>query len=180
MKKMLLVALLVLLPLSVYALEPMADGGLDEITAQEGVRITIGGDSADDALIITQQAVDTAWENDQSGVKSSILMDVTGGKDEIKIWGSLTIQAKQVELTDGSTTVTKDAVVIGLPQITRETVVAKSTVISIGGECTASTTDKTITQANQQVLGTLFQAGGMTEINTADGSNGVITISALD
>jgi len=170
MKKILLVALLVLLPMSVYALEPMGDGNLDEITAQEGVRISIGGGSVGSALIITQQAVDTAWENDDgTGVKSSILMDVTGGEDTIKIWGDLTIEAKVV----GS----KDAVVIGLPQITKETTSAKSTVISIGGAVSRSGSD--IAQANKDILGTMYQTGGMTTVNVAPGSNGTITITAM-
>ncbi|VFQ45235.1 DUF6160 family protein [Desulfoluna butyratoxydans] len=58
MKKAFLVALVVLLPMSGYAeLKAMDDAGLNKITAQEGVRITIGGGG------ITTAAYETLWTN---------------------------------------------------------------------------------------------------------------------
>jgi len=106
MKKILLVALLVLLPMSVYALEPMADGNLDEITAQEGVQITISGNGSytdpdtsvevmSNALEIQQKAVSTAWTNRDGNIESGIVMKVTQtDADKIFVSGDLTIQAK--------------------------------------------------------------------------------------
>lgn len=174
MRKILLVALLVLFPLSVYALEPMSTDSLDEITAQEGVRISIGGGEAA-PLIITQQSVSTAWENDNGATdgKSSVLLNVTGGTDTIKIWGDLTIEAKKA--TVGSASV--DAVVIGLPQVTKEVEVPKSTVISIGG-AVVKETDGSLSNGGA-VLGTLYQTGGLTTVNTHADSNGTITITAM-
>lgn len=169
MRKILLVAFLVLLPLSVYALEPMSMDSLDEITAQEGVRITIGGAEEANALVITQTAADMAWENvgeldgSTENHRFSILMDVdeaVSNGNKISIWGDLKIQATQkgVELT--------------LPSIVSENMGTKTT-ISLGMDLIMSDDGKLgygpdPDPANgvyiSGVLGTLYQGGGKTEI----------------
>jgi len=181
MKKILLVALLVLLPLSAYALVPMADGNLDEITAQEGVRITIGGGETA-PLVINQTAADFAWENQGVLVEAvegegddpdtpavmagfSILMDVdevVSNGSKISIWGDLLIQA------------TKLGVELTLPSITSENLGTK-TKISLGVNV-AIAADGTLSHTGPSgVLGTMYEGGGLTEIL----GNSKIIISAM-
>ncbi len=58
MKKIVLIAFLAFLPMSVYAdLKAIDDLGLNEITGQEGVKITIGGSG------ISTTTYDTLWTN---------------------------------------------------------------------------------------------------------------------
>ena len=141
MKKILLIALLVLLPLSVYAApQAMNADELDAMTAQEGVKITFGdADGGAGGLVIKQAAADTAWTNkDVDGdtiVETGILMEVTQQDNIITITDSLTIEAKKFDVNftplkvdDGQGNMIDnpnyvadsnfvDSVVIGLPTV---------------------------------------------------------------
>ena len=173
MKKILLVALLVLLPLSVYALEPMADGGLDEITAQEGVRITIGGQTQADALTIEQEATSTSWTNTSGDVETGIYMKVDqAGPDTIKIWGDLTIVAAEFDIDENPATDLVSAVQISLPHIYK-TSGAKKTDIFIASRAVPATT--TMCEPTEGKLGSQYRSGGYTEI-----TGGTIYISAIE
>jgi len=129
MKKILLVVLSVLLPMSVYALEPMSMDSLDEITAQEGVKITISGsgiyndgsvDVITDALEIQQKAVSTAWTNkDATGTVESGIVNVVSQTlaDKIFVKGDLTILASTTDTTATATDPAVSSVNIGLPDV---------------------------------------------------------------
>ena len=141
MKKFLLIALLVLFPLSVYAApQAMNADELDAMTAQEGVKITFGdSDGGAGGLVIKQAAADTAWTNKavdgDTIVETGILMEVTQQDNIITITDSLTIEAKKfdvnfaaLQIDDGQGTLIDnpnyaaesdfvDSVVIGLPTV---------------------------------------------------------------
>ncbi|VFQ45236.1 DUF6160 family protein [Desulfoluna butyratoxydans] len=178
MKKILLVALLVLLPMSVYALEPMADCNLDEITAQEGVKITIAGSGdasqfgmGTEALEIRQKAVSTAWTNKENGVESGIVNKLTQTiADTIFVTGDLTIVAS----TDGDVS----SVAIGLPEVGISKG-SKKTEIYITSRDTNLGDSNFISQVTADPasgkLGTQYTDAGFTHIQ----AGGSVTISAI-
>ncbi|SCY12399.1 DUF6160 family protein [Desulfoluna spongiiphila] len=130
MKKILLVAVLVLLPLSAYAdLKSMDAEALDEITAQEGVKIEIGGTHGalktpadpsatpptdavyyfEDAMKITKSNSTTAWENDNGASKGAIVM-YESLSQEIYVAGEIGITADTITTGTGDDVV-KDSFV---------------------------------------------------------------------
>ncbi len=60
MKKLVLVAIMLLVPFTSFALDAMTDADLDELVAQAGVTIAIS------SLQITTNAADSAWGDEQS------------------------------------------------------------------------------------------------------------------
>lgn len=123
MRKILMAAMLVMLPLSVYAAQPMTEANLDSITAQEGVKISFSGSGANGGLVVQTQAADIAWTNRDNLIETGIIQDVTQtGFNTIEVTGALTIEAKQVAGVD--------LVEIGLPGI-EVTAAAKKTDIYI-------------------------------------------------
>ncbi|VVS95212.1 DUF6160 family protein [Desulfoluna spongiiphila] len=166
MKKILLVALLVLLPMSAYALEPMADSNLDEITAQEGVEIAFSGGGANGGLMVETQATDTAWTNRDGAIESGILCAVTQSEfNAIEVWGSLTIEAKQES--------GKDLVEIGLPNIQVVNAAKKSDIYITSVEHTAipddpSTPDVDESKSVDEVASAYTNFIGDGVVNTSD------------
>ena len=170
MKKMILVALLVLLPMSVYALEPMSMDALGDITAQEGVEISFSGTGSGGEFLVTQQAANTGWSNTNATNECGIAMVVSEGSTQtILVSDSLTIQA------------TDDGVVIDVPtlSITRN---PSKTDIYIGKRAKITdTSDDDYLKFIENIavvgnkLGSQYTSGGATSISTGN----KITISAM-
>ncbi|WP_300666750.1 DUF6160 family protein [Desulfoluna sp.] len=178
MKKILLVALLVLLPMSVYAdMKSISDEGLNEITAQEGVQIVVGGtftgayvtdgDDAGDAIntggdymMITKTGNSTAWENINADgtTRTAIRMKQVDQVDTF-IMATLTIEAKDVNDFTVAGAIGESVVDIGVDA----TIVkpkATATQISLGNGLKS----KDMSFVNEGILGTQYQQGGTTTV----------------
>ena len=156
MKKLVLAAIMMLVPFSAFALDAMNDEAMDKLTAQEGVTITF------ENVVINQTASNTAW-SDADGLATadtsagSVFITQTGST-VTDISGSLTIDVATTEaalIVDG-TTIGADTsfVKIGLPSVS-QSAAAKTMTISLNSTAAAGT----------QVLGTLFQDAGSSSIN---------------
>lgn len=162
MKKLVLAAIMMLVPFSAFALDSMTDDALDKMTAQEGVTITF------ENVTIHQEATNMGWtDGDGLGATSNAASAGTvfiaqSGSTTTEITGSLTIDVAtatanmDVDGIAGNDILTGTSFVkIGLPSID-QTAVAKTMTISLNNTVAASTT---------QVLGSLYQAGGATSID---------------
>ena len=172
MKKILLVALLVFLPMSVYALEPMSMDALGDVTAQEGVNINFGATEAG-AVTIETTATSTAWTNydTTTKVESGIVQKVVqSAADVIKVWGNLTIQAK--------TASDKALVEIGLPNVKVQSNNKRTDIFisskAHGDTGPAASYDAFITDTTTGKLGSQYTTGATTSI-----TGGTIQISAM-
>lgn len=158
MKKLVLVAMMVLVPFAAFALETMNDDALDEMTAQEGVTITF------DNVLVTQTSSDTSWGDSDglgTGTDTSagyIFMD-QDGYTETTITGSLEIDVAtaDADLTVGTETIASGTsfVKVALPSIS-QAANAKTNTISISNAQTA---------ASGEALGTLWQNAGSSSVS---------------
>ena len=162
MKKLVLAAIMMLVPFSAFALDSMSDKALDKMTAQEGVTITF------DNVVVTQQASDMAW-HDNDGIAGATtagrIYIAQSGNTTTTITGDLTIDVATAGtggLVVGPTTIASGVsfVKIGLPSVS-QAAAAKTMTISMDN-ATASTVGSTGT-----ALGTLFQNGGNSSISGA-------------
>lgn len=194
MKKILLVAVLVLLPLSAFAdLKTMDAEALDEITAQEGVKITIGGLSdagtsidwdgaggedpisyCDKAMKIRKSNASSAWQNGDVGEDSAgaIVMQEANVQD-IFVQGEISILAA-TDAVDGSYVkiqIGKEASGSDAADELDIVQTAKATKIYIQNQALVDNTIKGVDDAH--CLGTNYAAGGLTSVL------GHIKISAL-
>jgi hypothetical protein len=187
MKKLVLTAVMMMMPFTAFALDAMNDAALDEMTAQEGVTITF------DNVVINQTASNMAWIDgdaltDDTG---TVIADTAGGSIFIEqdgstvttVTGSLTIDVATtsaaltiqdpdglgaaVESTiDANTTFVK----IGLPSVS-QAAAAKTMTIGLTPEDGVPTLtagqSHSISQWGGESLGTLFQDAGSSTITGA-------------
>ena len=160
MKKLVLIAILSLVPFTAFALDAMTDTALDGITAQEGVSITFTGDTG--GLEIKLGATDTAWiDTDGLGSGTSA---TTGGyifihEDKgqtIRLTDTLTIDVATVTDAGGYAGVATGTtfVAIGLPGVTMKAEARRAT-ISLGTSTTMMTLDDELSAGT--ALGTIYQ-----------------------
>jgi len=156
MKKLVLAAIMMLVPFSAFALDSMTDDALDKMTAQEGVTITF------ENVVINQEAADMAW-TDGDGLDGDTTAGTVyiaqGGDTVTTITGSLTIDVATATTPiaiAGSAGIAAGTsfVKIGLPSVS-QTASNKTMDISLNSTVAAGT----------QVLGSLYQAGGNSSIN---------------
>ncbi|GAB6095388.1 hypothetical protein JCM14469_16400 [Desulfatiferula olefinivorans] len=160
MKKLVLTAVMMMMPFTALALDAMNDSALDEMTAQEGVTITF------DNVVITQTAADMAWsdsDGDGVGTTGGTVYLAQGGSTVTTITDSLTID---VATADGDVVVGTETigtgttfVKIGLPSVS-QAASAKTMEISLGADVAAAA-------GGAQTLGTLYQDSGSSSISGA-------------
>jgi hypothetical protein len=160
MKKLVLAAIMMLVPFSAFALDAMNDDAMDKLTGQAGVTITF------ENVTIRQQAADMAWTDvdgcDSEGLDNTNAGTVyiaQGGDTVTTITGSLEIDvatatadiaiAGAADPIEANTTFVK----IGLPSIS-QTASNKTMTISLNSAVAAGT----------QILGSLYQQGGKSSI----------------
>lgn len=169
MKKLVLVAIMMLVPFSAFALDSMNDDALDKLTAQEGVTITF------ENVVIDQTASDIAW-SDADGVTDApnagrIYVDQSGST-VTTITGSLKIDVATVgdtalaiaAPTNGvaSSIAAKTSFVkIELPNVSQGAA-AKTMTIKMDNNLLTTNTAYT-----SQTLGTLYQDAGSSKITGA-------------
>ena len=122
MKKLVLIAILSLVPFTAFALDAMDDSALDKVTAQEGVTITFN------AVEINQAAEDIAWGDadglNDAGVTTGgyIFMSSNAGNTISLDGTSLTIDVATAvaDIAVGAETITAGTtfIALGLPSVT--------------------------------------------------------------
>lgn len=165
MKKLVLAAIMMLVPFSAFALDAMNDDAMDKLTGQAGVTITF------ENVVITQSSADMGWTDadgcDRGGDNTgsgTVYLDYTDGATETTITGSLSIDVATATTQYDILGTTADIasgttfVKIGLPSVS-QTAVDKTMTIGLAPTVAIAKTDAI------QVLGQLYQAGGSSSIS---------------
>lgn len=153
MKKLVLVAIMMLVPFTSFALDAMNDGALDEITAQEGVTITF------DNVVVNQAGSNIAWgDNDGTTV---VRYDTDTNGDGV------------IDNSDTPTTTTTDGGYIFISQDSGNTITLDGTSLTI--DVATATSDITVGDATIED-GTTFVAIGLPSV-TVGATQKTTTIS---
>jgi hypothetical protein len=159
MKKLVLAAIMMLVPFTSFALDKMNDAALDKMTAQEGVTISF------ENLTITQTSGNLGWhDGDGIGAGSTagrIFIGQTGNTTTV-ISGSMLIDVATATAAIIGTNIVADTtfVKISLPSIA-QTSNAKTMTVNLDHPAAA---DSGLT-AGYGRLGTLYQDASTTTIN---------------
>ncbi|MBU1172413.1 MAG: hypothetical protein KKD44_22880 [Proteobacteria bacterium] len=166
MKKLVLIAVLLLVPFTAFALDSMNDSALDEMTAQQGVTITFDG------VVVTQGVSDFSWGDgdglggttaagylflEESGAGTTVSLDGTSMTIDVAtagVGGYIVVPDGPDADTDPDLAIAEGTtfVAIGLPSVTVGAA-AKTTTVSL---ISAAPTAATVPTA-AQTLGSFYQ-----------------------
>ena len=153
MKKLVLVALMLLVPFTSFALDTMNDADLDEMTAQAGVTIALSN------VQITQNATSMAWGDTETNT-SWLVLEAQALSNTQSING--TVDFDVVAIADSVYDTTSVAIALDL------------VITNTGGTCQDILLTETLTTAENPIsgttasstLGTLYQGAAATQTIT--------------